>query len=144
MTADRLAEFAAAPQALLDRYPNGGPLLQIAIVDLATTSAAVMAPLEEAMRHATMRQSASVGAGLAQAVRLCRGKDDALASLVQRAALSSSNDAVRRAFLDRTEGVDVDLSAKPSPGTAPRPRSPLTLDPGSRKLPNPFAPLRVD
>ncbi len=144
MPPEELERFASSPRKLLDENPSGGILLQGSLSELAMSSVAMIKPIEEVARYANLQQSETIGSALARAFRRCRGKEDALASLIRRSAMSSPNSAVRRAFLDHTDLDDIDPASSAARSTqVEKSHSTIRIDPDSKKLPSPFAPVQL-
>jgi hypothetical protein len=88
----------AAPEALLDTNPNGGPRLVSQIRDLAIADRSSLQVILNLLAKANKEQKSAIGAGLGQAARVLVRTDPAYANEIQRAIAETKDQDVVLAY----------------------------------------------
>jgi hypothetical protein len=93
LTPAAISAFTSNPGDVLGKSPDGGGALIAQVRDLAASDSATLPAIMGLLKSANDDQKRSIGAGLAQAARICVPKDPAYANQIQ-VAIADSKDPV--------------------------------------------------
>lgn len=93
-----ISNFTGNPGSALSAAPNGGGALISQIRDLAATDSSTMDPILGLLKDANEDQKKAIGAGLAQAARICVSKDQAYANKIQQDIADSKDPTLVLAY----------------------------------------------
>ena len=94
----RISAFSSNPSEMLQRYPEGGPRMIAQVRDLAASDPATLPIILGLVGNANKEQKAAIGAGLAQAARICVRTDQAYATDIQQAIARTKDEEVVLAY----------------------------------------------
>lgn len=113
-----VSAFTGNPGSVLSSAPNGGGAMISQIRDLAATDSSTLPVILGLLKDATDDQKKAIGAGLAQAARICVPKDQAYANNIQQAIADSKDSVLVLAYAASAgnEPIGAGAGAGASPG----------------------------
>jgi hypothetical protein len=107
LPANVISTFLANPNQLLERFGSGGSAMISEVRDLAASDPATLAAIMGLAGTANNEQLKAIGAGLAQAARVCGRTDQAYAAQIQQAVAGSNNSELVLAYTSGTGDVPI-------------------------------------
>jgi len=98
LPAQKIADFNASPGQLLTQNPVGGGGMVSEVRDLAASDPATLGGIMGLLPNANISQKRAIGAGLAQAARVCVASDQVYAGKIQQAIADTKDQDLVVAF----------------------------------------------
>jgi hypothetical protein len=98
LTPSAISSFMSNPGDLISKSPQGGGSLTAGVRDLAASDSATLPAITGLLKNANDDQKRAIGAGLAQAARVCVAKDPAYANQIQQAVADSKDPVFTLAY----------------------------------------------
>jgi hypothetical protein len=102
LPAQTISTFAGNPGQMLQQYASGGPQMISQIRDLAASDPATLPLILGLVANANSEQKKAIGAGLAQAARICVRTDEAYANDIQQAIAKTKDQELVLAYTSVT------------------------------------------
>ena len=117
LPAQAISDFTANPGQLFQQFPGGNGGMSARVRDLLGSDPSALPAVMSLMARATPEQKASLAAGMAQAARICVGRDQAFANEIAKAVADSGDQALILAY--QAAGGDTQTAAGPGAAGSP-------------------------
>jgi hypothetical protein len=98
LAAEIVTTFIANPAQMLQQFPSAGGLMITRVRDLAASNPAALRPIIQLLANANPEQKRAIGAGLAQAARICVRTEQAYATEIQNLLAATKDQEAILAF----------------------------------------------
>ena len=102
LPAQTVSAFTGSPGQLLQQHASGGPQMISQVRDLAASDPTTLLPILGLVADANSEQKKAIGAGLAQAARICVKTDQAYADDIQQAIAKTKDQELVLAYTSIT------------------------------------------